>query len=704
LFIDVVNSQFMRILKVKIFLILILFSAIINAQEIQPDKLKSLLNTTKEDTAKVNILLSLAKQYYMTTPQEAINFSHEALELAKKSNYPYGEAYAYKYIGLVNYFQGHYVEAVTNWEQALKVFEEIDDKEGMANMLSNLGVIYNNQGNDARALSSYFKSLKLAEEINDTLRKISALNNIGLLYSRQTATENLALDNYLKALHLSEAIEYNHGIGSSYINLGELCIKQKKYSDALDYEEKSLAAFRLENSVSATNPLIQIGKIYVTLKNYKEAIIYLEEALKIAEKFGAKLEMAKARLGLAEAYYETGDYEMALLSNQKAFDIALELGAQYEKMIATMGMARTKAKNSEFENAYMYLNEAIVLKDTIFSEDNQKQLNNLRVQYEIENMLQENVILKKDIEIREIESAKQLTVIFFLILGFVVTSFLIALLTRANKQKKKANNILEEKNILISEQKKEIMDSIQYAKRIQNAMLTPQEDISQLLPEHFILFSPRDIVSGDFYWITRNEDRIVCIVADCTGHGVPGAFMSMLGIAYLNEITTKNPEITAGQLLDELRNHVIQSLHQKGLMGENQDGMDITAVIIDNKKNNLQFAGANNPLFQFRNDELIEHKPDKMPIGIHGKVMAPFTNHEIKIDKGDVLYTFSDGFADQFGGPLGKKFMIKKFKDKLLELHKKPMNLQKKELEETLENWMANTRQVDDILVMGIRL
>ncbi|MCB8999655.1 MAG: SpoIIE family protein phosphatase [Bacteroidales bacterium] len=235
-------------------------------------------------------------------------------------------------------------------------------------------------------------------------------------------------------------------------------------------------------------------------------------------------------------------------------------------------------------------------------------------------------------------------------------------------------------------------------------MLTPTEDISKVLPEHFILFSPRDIVSGDFYWITENKDRIVCIVADCTGHGVPGAFMSMLGIAYLNEVNSKNPNISAGEMLDELREHVIHSLHQRGLMGENQDGMDITAMIIDRDLKNMQFAGANNPLFLIREGKLNEYKPDKMPIGIHGMVKTPFTNHKIKLNKGDMLYSFSDGYADQFGGPGGKKFMIKRFKEILLELHKKPVHEQKTELNEALRNWMADTRQVDDILVMGIRV
>jgi serine phosphatase RsbU (regulator of sigma subunit)/Tfp pilus assembly protein PilF len=668
------------------------------------DKLKSDLSLAKNDTAKVNILLSLSAKLYSTSPLEAMQYSSEAKLLASQLKYRSGEAYAYKYIGLISFFEGTYVEAVRNWEEALSIFEEIDEKEGMANMLSNLGVVYNNRGNDARALGLYLRSLKLAEDINDTTRIITAYNNIGLLYSKQSATEKLAQDNYLHALDLSETIQYNDGIGTSALNLGEFYYNQGNYSSALEYFEKSLAAYRITNTVFITNALTYIGNIYAILEDFPAAIKYQEESYNIADKMGARLEMAKACLGLAETYFKSGNNKKALIYSKEAETIAATIGARYEKLSALKVIARTYAGNSEFENAYKYMNQAMILKDTIFSEKNQEQIINLRIQHEIEDMLKENDILKKDIEIREARSNTQKIIIFFLILGFVVTSIQVAMLIRANKLKRKANTALVEKNNLISDQKKEITDSIQYAKKIQSAMLPPHEDISAVFPEHFILFSPRDIVSGDFYWFTQNDDRVVCIIADCTGHGVPGAFMSMLGIAYLNEINSKNPDISAGALLDELRLNVIQSLHQTGRMGENQDGMDITAIIIDNKRQSLQFAGANNPLLLFRKGELIEFKPDKMPIGIHGNLMNPFKNHKIDIEKGDVLYAFSDGFADQFGGPFGKKFMIKKFKETLKELHVKPMSIQKQELEETLENWMVHTRQVDDILVMGIKM
>jgi serine phosphatase RsbU (regulator of sigma subunit) len=313
--------------------------------------------------------------------------------------------------------------------------------------------------------------------------------------------------------------------------------------------------------------------------------------------------------------------------------------------------------------------------------------------------------LKRDAEISEARDRNQMLVIYLFILGFVFTLVFIGLLYRSNNLKQKANRELSEKNLLITEQKKEITDSIQYASRIQNAMLTPNDYINTLLPEHFILFRPRDIVSGDFYWVTKKDGRIICAIADCTGHGVPGAFMSMLGISSLNEIISKDSKQSASTILDELSNRLLKSLRQSDRPGELLDGIDMALLIIDQVNGSLEFAGAMNSLIVISDGELTEHQTDKKPIGYHiDKKATPFTNHKIPIRKKDVLYAFTDGYQDQFGGKSGKKFMIRKFKNLLLQIHKKPMEEQKSILENSMDEWMSAYKQVDDILVMGIRI
>jgi len=254
----------------------------------------------------------------------------------------------------------------------------------------------------------------------------------------------------------------------------------------------------------------------------------------------------------------------------------------------------------------------------------------------------------------------------------------------------------------ISEQNEQIKSSINYASKIQQAVLPPQETIDRVLSDCFVLYLPRDIVSGDFYWITELRGLKYYAVADCTGHGVPGGFMSMMGMSFLNEIISQEQDLAAGAILDKLRDNIISSLHQTGKIGENKDGMDIALVIIDPKTNQAQFAGANNPLILIRDDEVITFKSDKMPIGIYFKAV-PFTTHTFEIKKGDVLYTYSDGYVDQFGGFDARKFMSKNFKELLLKIHKLPMSEQREILDKTLIEWVGNLERIDDVAVMGYR-
>ncbi|MCK4663789.1 MAG: SpoIIE family protein phosphatase [Bacteroidales bacterium] len=256
----------------------------------------------------------------------------------------------------------------------------------------------------------------------------------------------------------------------------------------------------------------------------------------------------------------------------------------------------------------------------------------------------------------------------------------------------------------IIKQKEEITDSIVYAKRIQNALFPSKEIMDTTISQYFVLDMPRGIVSGDFYWFSKIKDKIVISVADCTGHGVPGAFMSMLGVSFLNKIVNEKGIIKPNEILDRLRNNVIISLHQTGEAGEANDGMDIALIAIDKKSNILEYAGANNSVYLIRNNELTEIFADKMPICIYREIETPFSCQKISIQTGDMLYLFTDGYVDQFGGSKGRKFLYKNFKNLLKEIHKLPVNEQKKLLKDRLIKWKEGYDQIDDILIMGIKI
>ncbi len=312
--------------------------------------------------------------------------------------------------------------------------------------------------------------------------------------------------------------------------------------------------------------------------------------------------------------------------------------------------------------------------------------------------------------------------LWFRILALIVILFLINFIYKLRvrqiqKQKEVLENQVHERTIdlenakkeiesqrdLAESQKKEITDSIHYAERIQRSILPPAGKIKKHITDYFVLFKPRDIVSGDFYWSTEIGPYLILAAADCTGHGVPGAFMSMLGISFLNEIVNKNQILDTSEILNYLRNNVIDALQQKGKEGETKDGMDISLCVINEETNKLQFSGANNPLYFIRNSELEYIKGDKMPVAIHLR-MQPFTAHEINLKPGDTFYIFSDGFADQFGGPKGKKFKYAPFKELLLDIHKKPMKDQKEILNNTFEEWRGDYDQIDDVVIFGFRI
>jgi serine phosphatase RsbU (regulator of sigma subunit) len=272
---------------------------------------------------------------------------------------------------------------------------------------------------------------------------------------------------------------------------------------------------------------------------------------------------------------------------------------------------------------------------------------------------------------------------------------------------KKANQNLEQKVIQrtkqIEQQKKEMTDSIHYASKIQSALLPLDEDLDTLLPSYFILNKPRDIVSGDYYWVSQKENKVIVAVADCTGHGVPGAFMSILGIAFLNEIINKTERLVSSEILNELRDYIRKSLHQTGKKDETRDGIEMALCVVDFANKKLQYSGALRPLYFIRNKELNEFKGDYMPIGVHDDDENSFSNKELHFKEDDIIYLFSDGYVDQLGGPNRKTYRSRQFKQLLLNIHQKPLQEQKEILEKEYDEWRQNIEQIDDIMVMGIR-
>jgi serine phosphatase RsbU (regulator of sigma subunit) len=253
-------------------------------------------------------------------------------------------------------------------------------------------------------------------------------------------------------------------------------------------------------------------------------------------------------------------------------------------------------------------------------------------------------------------------------------------------------------------QRKELNESLKYASYIQKALLPADSTLKRLFPDHFLVYMPRDIVSGDFYWMSKKQSLVFFALADCTGHGVPGSFLSILGISFLNQIVDRNPQISAAEILNILREYIMKSLHQTGLVNEQKDGIDMSIFILDQEKGKLQFAGAFQPLYIIKNgSRLIEIPGDKMPIGVSAEEEVSFKNHMLEMENGDMLYLFTDGFVDQFGGPEGKKFKYRPFRTLLLNICSLSMERQKEELIRNYSAWKGDNMQLDDISIFGFR-
>ncbi|HOS83566.1 MAG TPA: YfiR/HmsC family protein [Bacteroidales bacterium] len=314
-----------------------------------------------------------------------------------------------------------------------------------------------------------------------------------------------------------------------------------------------------------------------------------------------------------------------------------------------------------------------------------------------------------DVQSNKIETQK--SIIYLIAIILIVIGTLGYFIFRLYRKTKRINLLLHLKNEEIKKQNeqiawqnKEITDSIVYARRIQHAILPPQEIISQTISEHFILFKPRDIVSGDYYWMTQIQNKIIITAADCTGHGVPGAFMSLLGITFLHEIVHEKQITQSDMILHELREKIIESLNQSGRTEDYKDGMDMALCVIHKDSMTLDYSGAYNPLYIVRNGELLEIKADKMPVGLSEKAHEQFSITSHALQSGDSLYMFSDGYVDQFGGPQNRKFMSKQFKELICSIQHESMESQKEILDRTIETWRGNTKQIDDIIVIGLKM
>ena len=668
------------------------------------------INNETRKASALNLLSLIA--YSKGNISSCITSAEKALEIGIKLNNLTIKANAYKYLGLAYFQKAEYKKVLNFWEQSLSAYESLNDKSSSAQLLSNIGLIYKNWGEYKDAISYYERALDIYKDLNDEIEMARIYGNIGNVYFYNEVDYDNALLNYQKAIKVFREKELKKPEAQTLLSIGLIFERRKLYDEALDYYKELLnIAEEINDTYWKAQALSAIGNINMFRNNFDVALDHFNEALKIFQEKEQTKDVAITMQYMGNLYFSMGDLKSSREYYLKSIELCEELDLKKELSDNYEELSNVYAGLNDYKNAYKYHTLYSQLNDSIFSAEYKDLITEWNAR--LENAEKEAALREQDLVLKKQKAElTRKNIIMYSAIGVILMVLIFSsLLYKQFREKKKANILLKDQNEEIKsqrdkifEQNKEITDSIEYASKIQSAILPPNAYISGILPDYFILYRPRDIVSGDFYWINKFKNQIFLCAADCTGHGVPGAFMSMLGIALLNEIINKKSKFSAADILNNLRSQVVDSLHQKGYEGETQDGMDIAFCIIDLEHKKIQFSGAFNPLFIIRKKELIEFKGDKMPIGIHLKQHVPFTNHDIDYKPGDQIYLFSDGYADQFGGPNRKKFLIKRFRELLVENSNKSMSDQKTVLENTIDEWMGYYDQIDDILVFGAKL
>lgn len=671
------------------------------------DSLETVLKTAS-DTSKIKALLELCSVHQQTNPNNVPKPLEEATQMAKELNSTKWIAECLYTQGLFEYGKGNFSLAKKNYQEALALFEQEKNLLRMASMIYSIGVLEVYTGNYAAANEHFFRALKINETLNKRNLMSNCYSSIGNVYGR-LGNSKKEEEFHLKGLEIRLELKDSYGISASYINLGNVYGRRKIYDTALSYYFKGLKiAEENKNQKWILNALGNIGSVYAEQKKYDDALKYLSKGLELVENIGDKKALTTYLNTIGQCYMSLEKLSIAKSYFERALAVSKATGNKEEMKGSYLNLAEHAEKNGDFKQAYEYHISYSAMKDSLFNEENSSQMNEMQAKYDSEKQEQQIVLLNKDKEIQTANFKQQQIISWAIGAGLFIVVILAFFIFRQFKEKQKANIALQSAYIEIEVKNKDITDSINYAKRIQAAILPAVEDLQKQLSNSFIIYQPKDIVSGDFYWFAEKGNQLIVAIADCTGHGVPGAFMSMVGNDILTQIVIEKGITRPNLILTNLHEGVKKSLKQDSNASNTKDGMDIAIVSFDKTNySNVEYAGALRPLWLIKNNtkEIVEYKADKHSIGgAYTSDARGFTNHELKLSKGDSFYLSTDGYADQFGGELGKKMMTKNMKELLISIQSKTMAEQKVVLENNFQSWKASREQVDDVLVFGVRI
>jgi tetratricopeptide (TPR) repeat protein len=748
----------------------------------QVDSLLQLI-PLRTDTAKAKLFNDISWAYYTINTDSLFHYAEKGLILSNELNYHGGRATSNSLIGIHAEVIGDIPKSLEYQLKALEIRQKHSSKHNIARSLNSVGIVYDYMGKSDKAFEYYNKSLELKLEINDRDGLIGSYSNIGLLLN-DLGSYNEALENFFMALNIVKELNREAELGLMYNNIGLIFDSQKNYDKAIEYYRMSIEFDeKHEDIISLSYTYSNIGEALANKGKWDEALTFHQKALDFRLQLNDQRGLGFSYHILGAHYYKKPDLAKALEYYQKCLSIReklddqagvtnaladigrvydakgdlksaqihLERGLEFEKtedpsLVPLNEVYRTLstvyAKQGKFQKAYTYKVKHMKAKDSLFTSEKANNIAQLEMQFKIksqheadslklvEREKRDDIIQRKKDAAKQAELDRQKIFAYGGIALAVLMMGLAFVLFRGYRRKQKDNEVIiaqksevEEQREIVTEKNKEITDSIAYAKRLQDAILPSEKSIKENLGESFILFKPKDIVSGDFYWMEVTNKNVLFAAVDCTGHGVPGAMVSVVGHNGLNRCVKEFGLGEPAAILDKLSELVEETFDNADTSDEVKDGMDM-AICGLTAERQLQYAGAHNPIYIVRqkgakglrandvqlipskeNEQhiLYEVKGDKQPIGVFENRHA-FANQQIALNAGDTIYIFSDGYADQFGGPKGKKFKYSEFKNLLLEIQEKPMEEQQQILDTTIEKWRGDVEQVDDICIIGVRV
>lgn len=674
--------------------------------------------------------------YFKGDFDKTLYYWEKALKARQAGNDKIGVANSLNNIGLIYLNKGNYDKALEFYQKSFEMQKDLDNKKGMAGALENIGIVYQNRGFYDKAISYFQQSLKIEEELNNNLGVSQSLNSIAGVYFLMNNYEK-ALQYYQQSLSIKEKLGDIKEVAFTLNNIGNVYDNLLNYSKAIEYYEKSLSiSLKIGLTQNLANIYNNLGNIYIKQKKYNKASEFFQKALLIHQNSGNLQGISSCYFHFATINYHNGQYKKALEYSQKSLNISKKIGLKDHIKRNYQLQASIYAAINDYENAYYLHQKYVDIKDSLINEESHKQITEIEAKYQTEKKEKEIAFLNQQSELNNLKLKKnakeiqfQRTIIYIAIIGFVLILFFLLLLYKQFLEKKAINLKLEvknneisiqnieierQKNLAISqrdqitEQKKHITDSILYAKKIQHSILPDDKCIRKFFDEYFIYYQPKDIVSGDFYWfsITGTPKKAITIAAiDCTGHGVPGALMSIVGYNLLNQIIKLQNKVKPDEILNLLTLSLSNLLQTSTNQQVVNDSLDIALCTIYPDEMCLEYAGAHNPVYIIQNGNLLELKGNSISIG--EKYNDSYINYDLKkinINSGDIIYLFSDGYIDQFGGKERKKFLSKRFKNLIIDIQHLSMKEQKKALINNFENWKMDVEQYDDVMILGFKI